>query len=431
MSATIRKEAYRRKSVRFGTVAVLLFGVLVAFAVTAKNGLPAYLPFVERSTVTATFEDVGALRAGDEVRIADVRAGFVKDIELVDGLPVVTMELEGEPEVFKDATAVIAARSGLGQKYVLLHPGTSEAGRLGDTTLAADQTVSPTELDDVLDALDEPTREGAQTTLLQVGGGAVGQEGNLSDGLAALPSILPNLSIVAKALTVNGGDDLANLLETTDLLAGSLEAQQAELEQTVRGLDTTLAALTTDGAEPLTQTITQAPEVLADLTPVLDDLNGPLADLHVAVETLQPGAEALGASVPDLRGVMTEAVAPLGKVSDVSPSATTAVESLTPTMIQLQPLTVQTATTFARASQPLEVLAPYSEEVLLFFQNAASALGQRDAAGGWLRFYPVIQPESLLGALPIADPFVSRQAYPAPGEAATHRESSILGDGRQ
>lgn len=428
MGALVRRETQRRRSVRYGVATLALFTVMLAFALTASNGLPPYLPGVDRSEVKVAFADVGALRSGDEVRIADVRAGFVDSIDLVDGQPVVTMQLEGDRAVYQDATAVISARSALGQKFVLLNPGSTAAGEIGQTIIPAEQTISPTELDDVLDALDAPTRAAAQSTLLEVGGGATGRHEDLRDGLTALPTLLPNVGVIARTLTADGGADLSSLIATTDLLAGTLVSQQAAFEQVVRGLDETLAAVTTGDGEPLDAVLDTAPQMLAELTPVLDDLRAPLSELHVALDLLEPGAVALGESVPDLRGVLTEAVAPLTKVPGVSESATPAVESLTPALVSLQPLAVQTGTALSRASDPLGVLAPYSPEVLLFFQNAASSLSQRDAAGGWLRIYPIVQPESLLGVLPVKDPFSSRQAYPAPGEAPTHRKSTIFGE---
>ncbi|HSV41211.1 MAG TPA: MlaD family protein, partial [Nocardioidaceae bacterium] len=115
MGALARREAARKKSVRAGVAALVAVILATVFAVTAQNGLPDYVPGVERTTVRAAFVDTGALRAGDDVRIANVRAGFVDSIDLVDGTPVVTMKLDNGDTVYADATAQIAARSSLGQ----------------------------------------------------------------------------------------------------------------------------------------------------------------------------------------------------------------------------------------------------------------------------------------------------------------------------
>ena len=85
MGAQQRQEQTRRRSVRVGLVAVLGMILVAAFAITAKNGLPDYLPGVERRSVSAQFDTLGALRVGDDVRIANVRSGFVDHIDAPPG----------------------------------------------------------------------------------------------------------------------------------------------------------------------------------------------------------------------------------------------------------------------------------------------------------------------------------------------------------
>lgn len=429
MGAIDRKNATRRGSVRVGLIGLVVAAVLATFAVTAKNGLPGYLPGVERSSLKLAFDDAGALRPGDDIRIADVRAGFISSIELKDGHPVVTAELNGGRPVYRDATATISARSGLGQKYVNLDPGTKAAGDLGTAVLASSRTSSPTELDDVLGALDARTRAAAKTTLTQTGRGAAGRGRDLNDGLDSLDTLLPDLGDVSEALTTDDGRDVAEMLRTADVLSRSLSGQKVQIASTVEQLDDTLGAIAVDDAKPLSESIEKSADTLRALRPTLDSLNEPLRDTRVAATNLEPGAASLAAAMPDLRGFLRESPSTLDKVPGITDSAERAVEDLTPTLEGVSPVVSQLATTFARVRTPLSILSPYSAEVLLFFQNAASALSQGDGAGRWLRFYPVLTPEAIIGTVPLRDPTTSRQAYPAPNEARTHREGSVFGEG--
>ncbi|MCE3554467.1 MlaD family protein [Pseudonocardia sp. RS11V-5] len=425
-----RKQAWRRRrSTLVGVGVVGFLAAIVAFAITAQNGLPSYLPGVERTEVKAAFSDAGALRRGDDVRIADVRVGYVSDIALVDGTPVATMQLEDARPVYRDATAAIGARSALGQKYLSLTPGTEAAGRLPADSTITDTTPSQ-ELDTLLDTLDPATRDAAASTIRNVGGGLAGRGTDLSDGLQALPAVLPDLGTVSDALSADSGAGLSDLLTAADRLSRSFAERQQSLGALVSQLDPTLAAVNTDEGRPAAETLKWAPDTLREARSALDSLNGPLASTRDAVTVVRPGAEALGQATPDLRGVLREAVRPLDKVPGVSGSAGPAVEDLTPTSANLQPLARQLGTTMDQAAPSTQYIGRYSNDLSLFFTYFADALKYSDTLGHGLMIYPIIKPESVLNNVPIEDPTVHREAYPPPGGTFDHYANSPIGERR-
>lgn len=424
MSAIARKERSRSRSVRVGALTLSGAAAVTAFALTAQNGMPDYVPGVSRTSVEVQFEDVGALRAGDDVRIANVRAGFVDSIELVDGAPVVTLELDDGRKVYDDASVTIGARSALGQKYVELDPGTPDTGVLAGP-IPSQRASGTVELDAVLDTLDARTRQATGTALRNLGGGMAGRGTDLNDGLGHLEKDLRDVGTIAEALDSGEGADLTALLRTTATLASALDGQQEDLSSLVRDTGATLDTLAVDKGARIDEALQQAPDTLRDVRGALKSLDGPLADTRTAVVALRPGVEALGAALPDTRALLRDAVAPLRKVPGVAYDATPAIRDLTPVMAHAQPLVRDLGTLFLRAEQPLNTLSPYSNEVILFFQNAASALGQRDRNGGWLRFYPVVNAENVIGNVPIRNPLLQRQPYPAPGEAPAHLTNDV------
>lgn len=424
MSAIARKERSRSRSVRVGTLTVAGAAAVSAFALTAQNGMPDYLPGVSRNSVEVQFDDVGALRTGDDVRIANVRAGFVDSIELVDGDPVVTLALDDGRAVYDDASVTIGARSALGQKYVELNPGTSDAGVLTGP-IPADRAAGSVELDAVLDTLDAKTRTATGTALREIGGGMAGRGTDLNAGLRNLDQNLRDVGTLAQALDSGEGADLTDLLRTSATLASALDGQQGQLAGLTRNTGLTLDALAVDDGQRIEETIGQAPDTLSAVRGALQSLNGPLADTRAAAVSLRPGVEALSAALPDARALLRDAVKPLKKVPGVAEDADPAVRELTPVMADARPMVRDLGVLFARAEAPLDTLAPYSREVLLFFQNAASALGQRDRTGGWLRVYPVVNVENVIGNLPIRNPLLKRQPYPAPGEAPAHLTNDV------
>lgn len=417
MGAKARKQAAARKAVRIGVVTVALAVLATVFAVTAQNGLPDYLPGVQRSTVQAAFADSGALRVGDDVRIANVRAGFVDSIEMVEGKALVTLKLEHGVKVYRDARAAIDARSSLGQKFVELSPGTSTSPALADAAvIPEEQTQSPVELDQLLDIFDEKTRASAGSALRELGGGAGGRGDDLHDGLAASPRLLDDLGKISAALATDDGEDLTSLLKAAASLAGSLEAQSGQIADDVEQLSATVDAVAADNGAPLRSAIDKAPDGLTSAREALRSLDRPLDALSVAGTRLRPAARALGVATPELRGLLRDAVPPLRKIPAVAPQASTAFEALTPAIIAARTTAAGLAEALNSLAPVVAALAPFSSEASDFFTYAANALRHGDAAGHWLRITPVMSPE----VLPVHTPLSRREAYPAPGEAQKH-----------
>lgn len=416
--ATRRSRKFR--SLSLGAVVLVVFALALQLALTADKGLPG----AKYTLVDADVADVGALRPGDDVRIASVRVGRVKDIRLVGGTPRVTLQLDGQRDVYQDAAAEaksvsVAARSALGQKYVALTPGTPGAGKLRPgAVIPARKTEGAQELSDLLDVLDAPTRGALGSTIREVGGGTGGHAQDLQDALKAAPGLLPDLGTVSKALSSNDGADLTALLTSAQRLSGRFSGRQQQLSDLLGQLDTTMRAIAVDNGKPLADVVHKGPDTLRALRSGLQSVQAPLQDLHAGMDKLRPGAKALGQATPDLRGVLREAVPPLGKVPAVSEQAQPALSDLTQTMADARPLAPRLTRALGSADDFLRVLAPYAPEVSSWFTNWAAALSHGDSNGHYLRLDLLFSEESVLGQGGIRDPLVARDPYPAPGQAA-------------
>lgn len=425
MASTVGRK---RRSLFIGFVVLALFVASVGIAITASDGLPGK----PTTVVKAAFGDVGALRSGDDIRIGGVRVGQVGDINLVDNQAVVELKFDGDKPVYRNSKAVTAsvgARSALGQKYVDFTPGTPDAGEVGENdVIPSAKTEGAQELSDVLAVFDEPTRKALQDTLRETGGGVVGHQQDLRDALGALPEELPDLGTVASALATDDGKDLTGTLRALDSLSGRFTNRQQEISALVGQLKTTLDAVGVDGGKPLADVVDKAPDTLGKARGALQSLQAPLADAQAAMSSLKPGADALGQATPDVRGVLREGVPPLDKVPGVAGQAEPAVGALTQTFSDARPLAPAVRSAVGSAHVPLEILAPYSPEIASWFSYTANALSRGDAAGHWLRIYPLFNTESLSGALSaLKDPVTARNAYPAPGQAPQDKKSSLLG----
>jgi phospholipid/cholesterol/gamma-HCH transport system substrate-binding protein len=412
---------------RSGVIGVLIFvglGFALFVALNAQKGLP----FTQHGYSTVAFDDVGDLAVGNDVRVAQVRVGRVDRITFSDDQALVRMQLDGgDTEVYRDATARVSNRSGLGQQYVDLVPGTPAAGELGDDeVIATDATEDEVQLLDLATVFDAQTQAAAQTALGQLGNGAAGRGEDLREFLTHADENLPDLGAVARSLAADDGRDLTAMLESLDSLSSRFEGREQEIADLFGQLDTTLAAFNADGGDALGATLDIAPEALSTTRQALLDLQQPLRDTGAAMAALEDGAVALGEATPDLRGVFREAPTPLEKVPGFSDNAEPALEELTPVFTDARPVAPKLTELVGDAASPLQTLAPYSFEISKWFTDAAHALSDGDAAGHWLRFTLLPRTESLTSASDAEDPLRQGDAYPEPGQALEERAEGPL-----
>lgn len=412
--------ASRTTTLAVGLVVILALVLSMYLALTASTGLPGQ----QFRTATASFADVGGLREGDDVRSASVRIGQVRSIRYEDGRAVVGMQFETDQQIYRDASAAVVARSALGQNFVLLTPGKQEAGLLPEgAELQASRVSSPVNLDTVLSVLDSRTRAATSSTLREVGSGLAGRSQDLADALSSAPDLLRDLGQVATELS-RPETGLATYLQTSRRFASRFDGRTEHVGRLIAQMGDTVAALGVDDGAPLGQTIEQAPDVLRKTRTAMANLRTPLTDLDASMSSLRPGALALGRATPDLRGTLREAVGPLQRVPGVARSAQPALSSLSNLMIDARPLSDRLVKTFDSLSEPSSVLAPYSAEIARWFVYWNSANSGGDENGNALRINLLANTESGSGGLPVADPLVRRNPYPAPGQASRDRATT-------
>jgi phospholipid/cholesterol/gamma-HCH transport system substrate-binding protein len=111
------------KLVTFVVVTLLALGLLATTIANVRWG--------PKAGYSAVFTDATGLAPGDDVRIAGVRVGEVKKIELNDdALAVVSFDVDRERVLTQGTEVVIRYRNLIGQRYVALIQGQGEPGKL-------------------------------------------------------------------------------------------------------------------------------------------------------------------------------------------------------------------------------------------------------------------------------------------------------------
>jgi phospholipid/cholesterol/gamma-HCH transport system substrate-binding protein len=125
----------------------LSVGVFVLIGIVALGYISISIGGVEwgakRISVQARFASVGDLKPGAAVKIAGVKVGTVRDIELDNYAADAELRLDAELAIPSDTIASIRTEGLLGESYVLLRPGgadddLTDGGRIPQTEPALD-----------------------------------------------------------------------------------------------------------------------------------------------------------------------------------------------------------------------------------------------------------------------------------------------------
>ena len=382
-----------------GAITVLVVVLAVFLAYNANSGLP----FVPTYRLTAEVPNAASLVPGNEVRIGGVRVGLVEEVEPIseeDGSVMAGLVLKLDEEVRPlpiDSTIVLRARSALGLKYVEINRGDSEVGYPEGSTIPLSQAKPvPVELDEVLNTFDQPTREAIKVNITEFGNALAGRGDDLNEAIGALDPMLPRLERVMGNLAepdTELGRFFAVLARSAAEVAPVAENQAAMFV----ALERTFGAFAEVARPFLQETISRTPETLATTSETLPTIRPFLENNRRLFVDLQPGAEALRESGPEIEAALRAGIPALRGSPELN-------AQLAPTATSLADFTdndeartgIDRLTELGNAlSPPLRFIAPAQSVcnyATLLFRNLANATSEGNDVATWLRAIPLDPP---------------------------------------
>jgi phospholipid/cholesterol/gamma-HCH transport system substrate-binding protein len=222
----------------------------------------------ERLVVQARFPDVAGLDKKAPVRIAGVRVGKVEQVDLAGGEAVLTLSLEPDVHLYRNATARISSLGMLGDKYVEVVPGTPEAGPLPpDSVLAGG---SPPTFDDVLKIATDIGFDVKEVTaaLRESAGGQQGAE-KLSEIVENIRELSADLKALIKANQGNVNQTMANFRD----FSGTLKTELPRIAEKMNRLADSLQDVVGENREDLHGSLANIRDLSARLKTTADNLN--------------------------------------------------------------------------------------------------------------------------------------------------------------
>ena len=349
----MRRASAAANPVLIGAVTVLVTTVAVFLAYNANNGLP----FVPTTTVKVRVANGANLVEGNEVRSGGSRIGVVTDmkpVRLEDGSTgaELTLELDkAQGDLPRDSTLRIRPRSALGLKYVEVEKGTSDESFASGDTVPSSQASFSTELDEVYEMFDTPTREAAQENLRGFGDTFAGRGQSVGRTLEELPAFMQSLEPVMATLAEPGTDLDGFVKELGDAarIVAPVSEQNAQL---FTGMADTFEALGRD-EQALKDFIAKSPPTmdtgissfrvqrpfLTDLTAFSKDFAGATEELKGALPPLNDAIR-VGTPVqkrlPTLNDETAKTLVQLRELAE-APGTNAALRGLTATVTTLNP----------------------------------------------------------------------------------------------
>ena len=265
---------------------VLLAGTGFAFASVQLGGAPSHLLRIE-------FLSADGLVDGSDVLSSGARVGSVQSIEPTQSnSAVVVAAIDGAHwPLHQGLTVDIRPKSLLGEKYVDMHDGPSDAAAYdASRTVHAGANADPVELDQFINSLDPTTRTAVRVLLDDLGAGVAGRGQDLNTAIAASKTDLANLAITGQTLN-NRDPDLDRILVGLDGVLNKIttDDQLAQISQLITNGQNTLNAIEAV-QQQFSRQFTDANTTLADLNVALDGPigNGSLAETIDAATRLIP-----------------------------------------------------------------------------------------------------------------------------------------------
>ena len=405
-------RAIRKHLVDVAAIAGLIVVALAVYSVILANqrlALPGWFPvlgqdFTEIEAELSTAQAVTPGQ-GQTVNVAGVEVGEISHVRLEDGKAIVTLKLEEDSvPVYSDASVLLRPKSGLKDMVAELTPGTRAAGELGEGgRIPIGQTLPDVNLDEILAVLDGDTRNYLRLLLANGARGLKGNGRELANAIRRFEPLARDTRAIAEQLArrrgnikraihnfslvvdeLGGSDDqLADFVENSNAVLGSLASQDANLRATLGELPSTLAA---------TRVALGRTEQMAD-------------ELGPTLQALRPAARALGPALEQTRPFLVETTPVIrDEIRPFVRAARPLVRELRPAMRDLAALTPDLLRSFKVLNALLNTLAYNppgdTEEGFLFWAAWVNHLGpaifsNQDAHGPIRRGLVVVGCQSL------------------------------------
>ncbi|MGW6356376.1 MlaD family protein [Streptomyces sp. NPDC055092] len=351
--------------------------------------------------MVAEFTDASPLLVGNDVDVDGVRVGEITTMKVVHGRARVSFTVDAQAlPLHVDAKVQVRPVSLLGERYLDLHRGSPDTPELKDGgVLPVSQTSQNTDLDQVLDVVDNQTGNALAALVTVLGQGMKGNGANTAATIKALAPAMTDTDSLAKLLKKQNAT-LNSLVDNVTPVARALAKDKGKTADDL--VDSTVQVLGTTAAREraLRATLTQLPGTLNTAHTTLADLAG-VADAAVpTLRSIRPTVDNLNTVSRELEQFSDAADPALARTQPVLKKAQALLDAARPVSGELAkdgpPLR-----SVAKSAKPLVgELSNNIGSVMNFIRGWALSTNGADGLGHYFRALVTISPYIATGLLP-------------------------------
>ncbi|UUV28631.1 MlaD family protein [Amycolatopsis roodepoortensis] len=365
---------------------------------------------------------------GGTVQVNGFEVGRVSDISVEGGKAKLMLALEGDHVPLHDGAKVrIEWKAALGERMVNINDGPEGNAVIPDGGMIEGHMPVPMEFDQVLNALDPPTRARLSSLINRLDSTVKGNEDDLNRTVRSAGPAVQALGEVLRGLG-SDGPAIKQMVTQLDAMVSTLAGREADLRTVIDQLSKTTSLTAQQHAalaaalakmpgtlQTAGQTLGGVPDAVRKAVPLLKDLEPATAKLPNVSQNLRPLLTDLRPLVAELRPTLTYAQTLLNYTPGLldtahatAPGLNSAVSSLTPA---------------------LSFLRPFTPEAAGLLSNWGSASANYDANGHYSRIYVQAGASSLNINPGIVPPGFTSNPTPLPGSPVNQPWTDAFGSG--
>lgn len=406
-----------RRLVLLGVAVVVV--VATAVIVISANG--GYSVSVLLPTATN-------LTVGGSVLMDGFPVGAIGGIDVAGNQARLTLNIDGSRAPLHDgAVLTVDWKSLVGERRIDVTDGPKGNATIPSGGMIKGTMPAPMEIDQVLAALDTPTRTKLRSLINELNGTVQGHAQDLNQTLTTAGPALQALGDVLRGLGTDG-PAINQLVNELDQMVSTLSQHDSQVRDIVDQL-TTLAGATVQERQALDAALQRLPGTVATANKTLGDVPG-VADKAVPLlRDLQPAAAQLPAVAANLSPLLVNLRPLAAQLGPTLASAQTLLR-YTPGLLDSANATLpQLDNTVANLVQPLDFLRPYSPEIAAAFTNWNSGFAGYNGTGHYVRVMPTVGAHSVEVNPGVMPPGYSAAPTPLPGSLAGQPWTDATGSG--
>lgn len=388
MSPTAQPGHSGRGSMLSRVLAIGALAAGVALAYTALLGGDDGLRY------KMLFETGGQLVPGNQVLVAGQPVGTIDSIELTDNGEA-EVEVSMDRPITEGTTAQIrtTSLSGIANRYIALQMGPDPQAELEEgTTLAADVTSAPVDIDQLFDIFDDPTRRALRDV---IEGQATVYSGAEQEANKAYKFLAPGLDSTRRLLAELNSDQVAfeQFLVTGSRVLGAVAERRDDLSELTSNANQALGAIAAENAS-LDRTLAALPPAMRQANTTFVNLRATLDDLDPLVATTGRSTEDLAPFLRELRPVAQKAVPVVNDLGLVfnrdgaRNDLADALQALPGSRRAASDAVPRAVAAMDQTQDEIQILRPYTPDLLGWLAGISQAGSYYDANGHFVRVQP-------------------------------------------